>query len=480
MSNIHDIRLAINEALPHEVSAEATELRPSTIYFPPSHIKALRMESSLVVGGRGVGKTFWTKVLSAEGLRATLVNWMPDVQNVDVRVGFSAEEDIEKFPVEGVFKQLLGKGFDAKIIWTAVLVRWLASITGETIPTDSWLATAQWVQDMPELEAKLLQNANETLRQQGKRGLIVFDALDRTSDNDWGVMNTLVSGLLKVILRLKSTSALFGKVFLREDQFTSIVVNFPDASKLQATRCDLTWQFNDLHGLLWSTLCNAPGVHGELLRTLYKQYDAGLTQSESIYRVSSVAMRQGEIQKSLFHALTGSKMGTDTRRGVPYIWTVSHLADSNQRTSPRSFLAALQVAAMDSLERYPAYEFPLHYESIKRGVQRASQIRVKEMSEDYLWVEQLFAPLAKQFNVPVVFSVIEELWQEAFPAGLEVEVQDKLPPEVAAEGWHGILKYLEHLGMCASTRDGRINMPDLYRVAFNIGRRGGVKPVTSR
>jgi hypothetical protein len=26
-------------------------------------------------------------------------------------------------------------------------------------------------------------------------------------------------------------------------------------------------------------------------------------------------------------------------------------------------------------------------------------------------------------------------------------------------------------------KDGRINMPDLYRVGFGLGRRGGVKPM---
>ena len=61
MHDINKVRRAIISSLPDEVAAESTpQLRSGEIYFPPSHLKALRLESSLVVGGRGVGKTFWT------------------------------------------------------------------------------------------------------------------------------------------------------------------------------------------------------------------------------------------------------------------------------------------------------------------------------------------------------------------------------------------------------------------------------------
>lgn len=35
---------------------------------------------------------------------------------------------------------------------------------------------------------------------------------------------------------------------------------------------------------------------------------------------------------------------------------------------------------------------------------------------------------------------------------------------------------LERLGIFEKMKDSRINMPDLYRVGFGLGRRGGVKP----
>lgn len=189
--------------------------------------------------------------------------------------------------------------------------------------------------------------------------------------------------------------------------------------------------------------------------------------------------REGPKQRALFDALAGPWMGKDRRRGVPYIWSVSHLSDGRGRTSPRSFLAAIRVAAEDSLEKYPGHTCALHYESIKRGVQKTSAIRIEEMAEDYPWVKNLFEPL-EGLTVPCEFSIIEERWKQAFPSGIKDVAPDRLPPQHAERGWPGIQKDLERLGLFATMKDARINMPDLYRVGFGLGRRGGVKPMVRR
>lgn len=483
MRDVTRIRQAIRNTIP-AVSAETGALRPENIYFPTSHLKALRKESSLVVGSRGVGKTFWTKVLSDEALRKPLIATVSDLKNVRVSVGYAVTQDIDKYPDKDTLTSLFNGGFDPETIWTGVLVRWLSSLTGDSIPTQTWENTTVWVRNNPELVARLLQKTDQYLQTENMYGLILFDALDRTSDK-WETRNIFFRGLLKVLLRLTGFKGLFGKVFLREDQLTNTTVNFPDASKLQATRCELSWQLHDLHGLLWQTLCNAKEEDGEILRELYIRGDSATLidgnwqKIEDVYQISSAAMRQGDVQKSLFHTLAGPWMGKDKRRGVPYIWVVSHLADGKQHTSPRSFLAALGTAAEDSLERYPDFkEYVLHYESIKRGVQKASTIRVNEMYEDYPWVETLFEPLLGKFNVPIDFSTVTGLWANTFSSGFN-EQANLLSP-VAPGDWQGILKQLVHLGICEIMRDGRINMPDLYRVAFNLGRKGGVKPVINK
>src|SRR5690606_34249274 len=114
------------------------------------------------------------------------------------------------------------------------------------------------------------------------------------------------------------------------------------------------------------------------------------------------------------------------------------------QTSPRSFLAAIRQAAEDSLERYPSHEYALHYESIKRGIQKASEIRVQEMAEDYPWVPKTLAVLSGM-NVPMDFDIVREKWENA-PAGALEGNPTRLPAQHIDRGWDGVREDLQRLG----------------------------------
>lgn len=169
-------------------------------------------------------------------------------------------------------------------------------------------------------------------------------------------------------------------------------------------------------------------------------------------------------------------MGQDHRRGFPYTWLVNHLADTYGRVSPRSFIVALHSAANDTLDRYPSHEYAIHYNSIKRGVQEASLRRVAELKEDYPWINDLMTPL-EGLSVPIPFSEIELRWQENQTLESLLQNQGTLLPSRIAEGANGVRKDLEELGIFRRLRDGRVDLPDVFRVAFRLGRKGGVKPV---
>lgn len=290
-------------------------------------------------------------------------------------------------------------------------------------------------------------------------------------------MDQIVRDLLRTSLWLKSYPRLSAKVFLREDQFERTVTDFPDASKLLATRAELTWAPHDLHGLLWQTLINGPDEHGQHLREVYRSVLGTLpAESAGRWQLNENIKRGTPAQRDLFEKLAGFWMGRDKRRGVPYVWSVGHLADGKGRTSPRSFLAAIRQAAEDSLERYPDHPLALHYESVKRGIQKASEIRVDEMAEDYPWVRTFMSPLSG-LTVPCDYPAILERWQVFFPSGPNsASNKDRLPPQHEERGWDGIRDDLIRLGVFDVKKDGRIDMPDLYRVGFGLGRRGGVKP----
>lgn len=473
MGDLQLIREAIINALPVENANFGDE--PAHIYIPPGHIKALRLESSLVVGARGVGKSFWTAALGSVHLRRVLEQPIPELAKTDVYAGHAQKPDNSAYPSQKTFEQLLqiSKPYD---IWRCVVVRRLAMVIGESIPCEDWTATLHWVIANPEPIDKILEQVNRLLVERDRHLLFVFDALDYTS-SDWKIMDNITKDLLRVALGFKPFSRLHVKVFLREDQVERTITDFPDASKLLATRAELVWAANDLHGLLWQLLCNAPDRYGDMLRQIYWEVVGVLPQERNgVWLLDDAVKRDVASQRALFEKLAGKWMGRDHRRGVPYVWSVSHLGDTRQRTSPRSFLAAIRAAAEDSKEHYATHTFALHFESIKKGVQKASQTRVDEVvTEDYPWIREIMTPLAG-LTVPCAYHDIEQAWNIKIGSVDQLR-SDRLPPQHLEKGWSGICDDLERLGIFETMKDGRINLPDIYRVGFKLGRKGGVKPI---
>ena len=462
MTDAQKLREAILAA-PLETSNFGETPQPGTLYVPPAHLKALRLDAHIVVGGRGTGKSFWTSALQSEQLRSFLGTATPELRGMDVRVGFSIKEAINFYPNPDVFSTFLAGGGEPFDLWRAVVLRWVAQRSGVDIPSDSWATAVEWLKAQPESVARLMERPRDW------KGLILFDALDRTS-TDWRQMDDIVRGLLRTILWLRPFSGLHAKVFLREDQAERTVFNFPDASKLMATKADLTWARHDLHGLLWQRLANAPDNYGRRLRDICTSF-----AKDDAWIIAPEMKVESEAQRRAFEALTGPWMGRDKRRGVPYTWSVGHLADGRGQTSPRSFLAAIRQAAEDSHDRYPQHEHALHYESIKRGIQKASEIRVQEMAEDYPWVPSVLSAL-KGTNVPSEYPAVRLLWEQTFPDGPATVMSGYLPAQHAERGWDGLRDDLQRLGLIEMKKDGRLDMPDLYRVGFGLGRKGGVKP----
>ncbi|MDP8799946.1 hypothetical protein QZQ15_18295 [Serratia marcescens] len=474
MMSSQEIRDAISKALPAGTSNDDGELTKDArwVYVPPSHIKALRLESNLVIGGRGVGKTFWSNALTNPAIRQALGKDVPDLSHVDVKAGFSLTPSNQQYPDAEVFSSLLSQGFSPADVWRAIVARCLCCELNKSEMGGRWSECTAWLKNDPEFFSMLLEEAEQHYAQRGSAILIVFDALDRTS-NEWQKVDAIVRGLLQLVLQLKRYPHLHTKVFLREDQFRRKVTDFTDASKILATRVELTWASYDLHGLIWQYFCNASDSSGKVLREIYRSVVGNEPEKlpNGVWQLDAKVKKNEDIQRQLFIQIAGNWMGRDRRRGVPYTWSVGHLADTRGLTSPRSFLCALRSAADDSRLHHAEHGIPLHYDSIKRGVLAASEIRVKEMAEDYPWVETYMQPL-RGITVPCPFEAIEQAWSN-------VTMPDStasLPPENVTEGAQGVFADMKGLGIFETMKDGRVNMPDLYRVGFGLGRRGGVKP----
>jgi hypothetical protein len=225
------------------------------------------------------------------------------------------------------------------------------------------------------------------------------------------------------------------------------------------------------------------GKPGETFRDYYEKGFNKKWQGDSTAWVVPNDLRTDEaLQREVFHAITGPAMGKGPRRGFPYTWLPNHLIDGRDQVSPRSFVAALRHAVNKDDNIPTIWPYALHYKAIQAGVQEASQIRVDEISsEDYPWVTSLMSPLKQKITVPCDADDMITIWKQHKTIDNLQKSQTKgavkLPPSHLEEKEEGVLQDLEDLGVIQRMEDGRIQMPDVYRIAFGFGRRGGVKPL---
>lgn len=454
----------------------------ANVYLPAAHLKALSPDVQLVAGMRGAGKTFWWNGLQQPSVRQLVHAVAPNPPldaNTEIRTGFGVLPAPDQYPDKDTLRALISDNFEPRLIWRTVQA-WQLAETGDPIRRKkTWKERVDHVFREPEKIANLFHECDAKFNEKGSYLLILFDALDLCAD-DWKDMYRLIRGLMQTALEMRSYKRLRVKIFLRSDQIAETkIADFPDASKVLASRVELSWPARELYGLLWHHLAN--GDHGDLFRTFLWGGDCPSAKiaEKQVFLVQRDFVSREDPQRGKFHALAGDWMGRDRRRGFPYTWIPNHLADTEGRVSPRSFLMALRTAAEDTEERHPGHEFALHYDSIKSGVRQASARRVDEIREDYPWVNGVFEPLAG-LSVPCRFEEIETRWDKSMIiAGLTKEAADgdvKLPPRHIDQGAEGVRQELESLGIFRRLSDGRVNIPDVFRVGYGLGRKGGVKP----
>jgi hypothetical protein len=344
------------------------------------------------------------------------------------------------------------------------------------------------VRENPEAYDRLLVSADTALEAADQTRLILFDALDRLAD-DWKGVRPLAKALLQVALEMRSTRRIRIKLFVRPDMLEDReIMGFPDASKLLAQKAALTWNRMDLYALLFQCIGNAPNG-GDSFQKYTSSKSPGNPSPfsqwnlmEGVWVLPAFLTSYEPIQEQIFIDLAGKAMSaasSGARRGKPYTWLVNHLQDGRDQVSPRSFCVALRKAAEKTPDDYPLV---LHFKAIHEGVQEASKIRVEELAgEDYPWLEEVMKPLRGRLTVPCERQDIISAWKESETldrlTGAISKSAVKLPPQHLDEGPRGVIEDIEKLGVIQLLTDGRIQMPDVYRIAFGLGRRGGVKPV---
>ena len=112
------------------------------------------------------------------------------------------------------------------------------------------------------------------------------------------------------------------------------------------------------------------------------------------------------------------------------------------------------------------------------GVRRASSARLEELREDYPWIDPALRPLGRQF-VPIEREELFALWDEfgvIREIALMAEKRRFLPPFRVLEAQNniGLLEAMVNIAVLEQRANGKINVPDIFRVEAGILRKGGV------
>lgn len=434
-----------------------------------SHRAALDPDRALVVGNRGVGKSFWTHVLAEPQTRAYVAKSFRELNAVDVIIGFNASARIDPVaPTEDTINQAFLRVGEADSIWRAIMLRAARHLKVDLpkdFPRDSFVDEVVWVRAHGEQVDRILTTLDDNYTKQHKKLVLVFDALDRLG-TDWQTKRTQTMALLKRALAARSYRSIRLKLFMRRDQFEDpLLFQFSDGSKIGNQRVDLLWSSSELYTLLFSWL-----AHEDVSASAFQQL-------QTAYRAFAKPPSD-EAHKILVKAIAGEFMGATAKQGRVYTWLPLHLSDARGETSPRTFLTAWREAAY--YEPVPIKR-ALSYHGIHEGVRKASEDRIKELNEDYWWISLALQPLRNQ-HVPMDRSMLKRLWSDKKiareilaksvkqlpPVHLEGTTIDKSNPEDA------LIRDLTAIGIIEVRPNDKINIPDIFRLEAGIKRKGGV------
>lgn len=445
---------------------------PDRVFTPESQRSVLDLSRQLVVGNRGMGKSLWTHALTDATVRSRVadVYGQPQLKSSSVIIGFNGSEKNDTVaPTPAAIERALDGGYTVEDIWRAVVFRAVQNVrlSAEPLQFDKTLSR---LKKDPQGFENALSDVDDHHTRMGTSILILFDALDRLP-GDWHRIQQLTQGLLRRAVGLKSFRSLRTKIFMRPDQFADrSIFQFPDGSKIQNDHVDLSWQPHELFGLLFFEIMRDQNGK-KALSSVAKSIGA----SDALGPTLKVSAASLENQKKLIDAIAGPYMGTDARRGRVYTWVPLHLSDARNACSPRTFLTAWQKAS----EHQPApTDRAVDHLGLIEGVRKASSTRLAELREDYRWIDAALAALKGQF-VPITRDELLQIWEDS-------KVVSGILKDAKMSGWlapvqltdennnHELLDAMNSIAVTEERANGKINVPDIFRVEAGIKRKGGV------
>jgi hypothetical protein len=121
-------------------------------------------------------------------------------------------------------------------------------------------------------------------------------------------------------------------------------------------------------------------------------------------------------------------------------------------------------------------------DGIRNGLRGASKTRVDQLHQEFPWIKAVLAPLAGLL-LPQSDDQVFKVWRQAkTTARVQADARSRgyLPPfPVPTPGSEeeALFAAMERIGVLFRRRDARIDMPDLFRVAARLLKKGGTAPL---
>lgn len=449
---------------------EAENVTATQTFLPLwTHRMALRPETVIVRGGRGAGKSALFMLLrelrTSERVRIFFREpQLPDATWIDafsqLATRHPSVESLDAF-AEAADDVAL------RAFWMTHLLRRLREELPELAPPKVGGADVQqisrWVGEGREKMAAVGAALDQIDRALTKKKQIVFatyDHLDRIGSFAFENRRRYIRALLALWLSFSNRYAsLRAKIFLREDLFDANELAFPDATKLRARSVSLEWDVEALYQVVVRHLSETSDAMRRWLRKV-----EGLRLEDRKELGWMPGPMPEAVQKAFADRLAGELMGRGVKKGYTYRWIPNRLQDAQVRIVPRSILCLLGVAAGTASTRtFPADSSRLLTpEDLAAALPETSTQRVAEIGEEYPLVRRL--ENLRGFQVMLDPTVVAEQLGRPIPSG---EPPSKM-------GGEAVKEELIRLGVLSVRRDGRIDVPDIYRYGFGIKRKGGV------
>ncbi|HET9622833.1 MAG TPA: hypothetical protein VFP84_15775 [Kofleriaceae bacterium] len=450
-------------------------IKQSPKWFLPldAHARALRLETLVVRGGRGAGKSALFHFLGHVQRDPELVRSLGDINRLTSSTkwleGFGSLSPHPQLHVVGTFDKTATDD-QRRFFWFAWLCVRLATTTKLGLPENlrrSMLDGRDPVQlaDVAGRDLAALSAWMDNVEQELTDPIIItYDSLDRIGSTS-ATRQRMTGSLLAMWLSLADRyRRIRPKIFVREDLFQASLSTFPDASKLDARSVSLEWRVEDLYRVLIKHMANT----SDGLKDWIKGSSRGipLTDGKALGWMPPNGLPETgpASQKAFVDHLAGELMGNSAKKGLTYHWIPNRLQDAHARAVPRSFISLVRNAATFALSRGPEAQSLrlLTPTELQGALENTSKLRANELKEEFPVVARLEALRGKTVMLPRKIVI------------------DALSQPTATEDEHGqdgerALHTLIELGAMSEREDGRIDVPDIYRYGFGILRKGGVK-----